>query len=119
MTAESLHSAGERRQFARALLPMTVTLEGHEYKGYDLSLGGMSLVDIDRPLEDDGWARVSINRRDVRIDFVVEVVPVSHDAKHHLQRFRFLSLTKMQASIISLLMHAEEQRVARAERQEC
>lgn len=110
MTAESLHSAGERRQFARALLPMTVTLEGREYKGYDLSLGGMSLVDVNRTVGDDAWARVSINRRDVRIDFVVEVMPIGHDDGNQLQRFRFLSLTKMQASIISLLMHGEEQR---------
>lgn len=108
MISEARALGNERRQFSRSVLPMTVTIEGREYKGHDLSLGGMCLFGIFRPFTENVMARVSINRRDVRIDFVVEAAPVKYEVEETLQSFRFLGLSKMQASVISLLMHPDE-----------
>ena len=108
MISEARALGSERRQFSRSVLPMTVTIDGREYKGHDLSLGGMCLFGIRRPFVENVMARVSINRRDVRIDFVVEVVPIKYEAEETLQSFKFLGLSKMQASVISLLMHPED-----------
>lgn len=98
----------ERRQFARALLPMTVTVDGTLHKGRDLSLGGMSLFDIRRPLVGRQMVKVAINWRDIRVEFVVEAEPVRNDIEENVQTFKFVGLTKMQASLISLIMHRDE-----------
>lgn len=104
---EATELRSDRRQFVRAALPMTVTVNGVSLKGRDLSLGGMCLIDIDDPFTESEMVKVAINWRDVRLEFVIDTMPVHYDRDTRVQSFKFLSLSKMQASLISLLMHRE------------
>lgn len=108
MISKEFKVGGERRQFVRALLPMTVAIDGRYFKGHDLSLGGMCLVDVHAPVSREELARVAVDRRDTRVEFVIDTVSVDYDPADKVQRFKFMALSKVQAGIISLLVHHEE-----------